>query len=181
MCVLELVFRCLVHTMSWSVISTILSWVCNSLRACWARLLLPTADACWKLVWMASIRKTSNSSTRAAVEELAFKKKNDCSESDALLIWKQIQRMKSEEILIPLGWADPLCSPQCFYTRCSSLVCHRHCFCHHRWWLFPCLRVRSSVDGWHSPACAAHSGTPRTPSWWSSFHCWDFFSLEPAK
>ncbi len=71
--VLELVFRCLVHTMSWSVIS-ILSWVCNSLRACWARL-LPTADACWKLVWMASIRKTSNSSTRAAVEELAFKKK----------------------------------------------------------------------------------------------------------
>lgn len=61
--------------MSWSVISTVLSWVCNSLSACWARLLLPTADACWKLVWMASIRKMSNSNTRAAVEELACKKR----------------------------------------------------------------------------------------------------------
>lgn len=61
-------------TMSWSVISTLLSWVCSSLRACWARLLEPTADACWKFVWMASIRKISISRIRAAVLEL------DCKE-----------------------------------------------------------------------------------------------------
>lgn len=57
------------YTINWSVISTVLSWVCSSLRACWARLLLPTADACWKLVWMASMRNMSISSMTAAVED----------------------------------------------------------------------------------------------------------------
>lgn len=56
-------------TMSWSVMDTFLSWVCSSLRACWALLLLPTADACWKLVWMASMRKMSISRISAAVDD----------------------------------------------------------------------------------------------------------------
>lgn len=61
-----------IFTISWSVISTVLSWVCSSLRACWARLLLPTAESCWKLVCMASIRKLNRSSTRAAVDDVAW-------------------------------------------------------------------------------------------------------------
>lgn len=57
------------YTINWSVISTALSWVCSSFRAFWARLLLPTAEVCWKFVWMASIRNMSISSMTAAVDD----------------------------------------------------------------------------------------------------------------